>query len=94
MDFYFLLFSLFFPRITLLVYFLLERFPHNTLPLWLDAVLGIFIPRVLILIFIYQNIGTNNIWFIAHLVVMILTYSTGGVRTRSWRQRRRNSSEL
>ncbi len=51
MDFYFLLFSLFFPRITLLVYFLIERFPQNTFPLWLDAVMGLFIPRILILIF-------------------------------------------
>jgi hypothetical protein len=93
MDFYFLLFSLFFPRIVLLVYFLMERFPHNTFPLWLDAVLGVFIPRVLILIFIYQNMGTNNIWFIAHLVVMILTYFTGGNRTHRWRQRRRTSRE-
>jgi hypothetical protein len=88
MDFYFLLFSLFFPRITLLAYFLMERFPGNTLPLWADAVLGIFIPRVLILIFIYQNMGTNNIWFAAHLLVMILVYFTGGGRTARWRSRR------
>lgn len=94
MDFYFLLFSLFFPRITLLAYFLLERFPHNTLPLWADAVLGAFIPRVLILIFIYQNIGADNIWFAAHLLVMILTYFTGGNRTHRWRERRRERSRL
>ena len=93
MDFYFLLFSLFFPRITLLAYFLMERFPHNTLPLWADAVLGVFVPRVLILIFIYQNMGTNNIWFAAHLMVMILTYFTGGNRTVSWRRRRRTRDE-
>ncbi len=91
MDFYFLLFSLFFPRITLLAYFLMERFPHNTFPLWLDAVLGIFIPRILILIFIYQDLGTNNIWFVVHLVMLILTYSTGGHRTRRWRRRRREN---
>ncbi len=94
MDFYFLLFSLFFPRIVLLVYFLMERFPHNTLPLWADGVLGVFIPRVLILIFIYQNMGTNNIWFVAHLAVMILTYFTGGHRTTRWRRRRRENREL
>jgi hypothetical protein len=89
MDVYFLLFSLFFPRITLLAYFLMERFPHDTFPLWVDAVLGIFIPRILILIFIYQNMGTNNIWFIAHLVALILTYFTGGNRTVRWRRGRR-----
>ncbi len=94
MDFYFLLFSLFFPRITLLAYFLMERFPQNTFPLWLDAVMGLFIPRILILIFIYQSMGANNIWFIAHLVALILTYFTGGHRTRRWRSQRRESRAL
>lgn len=94
MDFYFLLFSLFFPRITLLAYFLMERFPHNTFPLWADALLGVFIPRVLILIFIYQHMGTNNVWFAAHLLALILTYFTGGHRTRRWQRRRSESRAL
>jgi hypothetical protein len=89
MDFYFLLFSLFFPRIVLLVYFLMERFPHSTIPLWGDLLLGVFVPRILILIFIYQNMGTDNVWFIAHLAVMILTYFTGGTRTVRWRRGKR-----
>ena len=89
MDFYFLLLSLFFPRIVLLIYFLLERFPHSTLPLWADGVLGIFVPRILILIFIYQNLGTNNIWFAAHLIALILAYFTGGTKTVRWRRGRR-----
>lgn len=94
MDFYFLLFSLFFPRIVLLVYFLMERFPVNTLPFWADVVLGLFVPRILILIFIYQNMGIDNIWFIAHLVMMFLTYFTGGNRTNRWRSRRRERNAL
>jgi hypothetical protein len=89
MDFYFLLLSLFFPRIVLLVYFLLERFPHNTIPLWGDIILGMFVPRILILIFIYQNMGYENIWFAAHLIALILTYFTGGKRSARWRRSRR-----
>jgi hypothetical protein len=89
MDFYFLLFALFFPRIVLLAYLLMERFPANTIPFWADVVLGLFAPRILILIYIYQNMGTNNIWFAAHLVVLILTYFTGGKRTVKWRRGRR-----
>lgn len=89
MDFYFLLFSLFFPRIVLIVYFLMERFPNNSFPLWLNGVLGLFIPRILILIFIYENMGTNNIWFAAHLLALILVYFTGGNRTVRRRQIRR-----
>jgi len=92
MDFYFLLFSLFFPRIVLLVYFLIERFPHSTIPLWGDVLLGVFIPRILILIFIYENMGYNNIWFAAHLLALILTYFTGGTKTVRWRRRRGEES--
>ncbi len=88
MDFYFLLLSLFFPRIVLLAYFLMEKLPQNTLPFWGDVALGIFIPRALILIFIYENMGYNNIWFAAHLAALVLTYFTGGTRTVRWRRRR------
>lgn len=95
MDIYFLLLSLFFPRIVLLVYFLMEKFPPNSVPPIGNLLLGVFIPRVLILIFIYQNMGVNNVWFVAHLVVMILTYFTGGTKTNTWRRRRIESrSEL
>lgn len=88
MDFYFLLFSLFFPRIVMLVFFALHRYPPNEVPLWGDIVLGTLFPRVLILIYIYQNIGYDNVWFAAHLVVMILTYFGGG-RSSHRRLRRR-----
>jgi hypothetical protein len=88
MDIYFLIFSLFFPRIVLLVYLFMfpAQFPQNAVPQWADILLGVFMPRVLILIYIYQNMGANNIWFVAHLVVMILTYFGGG---REARRRRR-----
>ena len=88
MDFYFLLISLFFPRIVLLVYFLQGWYPQNLVPNWLDVVLGIFAPRILILVYIYQNMGYENIWFAAHLIVMILTYF-GGSRETMRRRRRR-----
>jgi hypothetical protein len=81
MDFYFLLFTLFFPRITMVVYLLQGWFPHNTVPQIADLALGIFVPRILVLIYIYQNLGTNNPWFVAHLVVMILVYFGGGKET-------------
>lgn len=83
MDFYFLLFSLFFPRIVMLVYLFMfpAQFPNNAVPQWADILLGIFAPRVLILIYIYQNMGADNIWFIAHLVVMVLAYFSGGHQT-------------
>lgn len=90
MDIYFLVFSLFFPRIVLLVYLFMfpAQFPQNAVPQWADILLGVFMPRALILIYIYQNMGADNVWFIAHLAVMILTYFGGGREAR--RRRRRN----
>ncbi len=83
MDFYFLLFSLFFPRITMLVaiFFNPAAYPANAVPQIADVLLGIFLPRVLILIYIYQNMGYENVWFVAHLVVAILAYLGGSRET-------------
>jgi len=83
MDFYFLLFSLFFPRLVMIVFILLypSLYPANSVPQLADILLGIFFPRVLILIYIYQNLGYDNVWFIAHLIVMILAYFGGGRET-------------
>jgi hypothetical protein len=83
MDVYFLIFSLFFPRIVLLVFLFLypNLYPANAVPQWADILLGIFMPRVLILIYNYQNLGADNIWFVAHLVVMILAYFGGSRET-------------
>jgi len=95
MNFYFLIFSLFFPRAVLLVFFLLYPglFPANTVPPWADLLLGIFLPRVLILIYIYQNMGADNIWFVAHFVVMLLAYFGGGRETVRRRRRVRYVEE-
>lgn len=83
MDVYFLIFSLFFPRIVLLVYILMfpQLYPANAVPQWGDILLGLLMPRVLILIYIYQNLGADNIWFIIHIVVMVLVYFGGGRET-------------
>ena len=83
MDIYFLIFSLFFPRIVLLVYLFMfpNLYPANAVPQWADVLLGIFMPRVLVLIYIYQNMGADNVWFIVHLVMAILAYFGGGRET-------------
>ncbi|HEX8289055.1 MAG TPA: hypothetical protein VF556_13720 [Pyrinomonadaceae bacterium] len=88
MDIYFLIFSLFFPRIVLLVYLFLipELYPQNAVPQWAELLLGILAPRILIVIYIYQNMGADNIWFIVHLIVMVLNYFGGGWKT--FRRRR------
>jgi len=83
MEFYFLLFSLFFPRITMVVSFMFGAYPENSVWLIWDWILGLFIPRILVLIYIYQNMGYENPWFWVHLIVALLVYfggSWGGYR--------------
>jgi hypothetical protein len=89
MDFYFLLFSLLFPRTVLVVFLLFfpKLFPANSVPEWADILLGVFLPRILILIYIYQNLGVNNIWFAAHLLALILVYLGGGKASRRRRMK-------
>ncbi len=91
-NFYFLLFSLFFPRLVLLVFIFLypSSYPANTLPNWADLVIGLIFPRVLILIYIYQNMGYDNIWFVAHMIAALLAYSGGSGETIRRRRRRRD----
>jgi len=83
MDIYFLAISLFFPRLVLLVVILLypNLYPNNSVPQWADLILGLLVPRVLILIYIYQNLGPNNIWFVIHVVGLIVVYFGGGRET-------------
>ena len=78
MEFYFLLFSLFFPRITMIVSWMFGAYPENSVWLIWDWILGLFIPRLLVLIYIYQNMGYENPWFWTHLIVAIIVYLTGG----------------
>ena len=94
MDFYFLLFSLFVPRTVMVVYLLMfpSLFPANTVPQWADVVLGVFFPRILILIYIYQNMGYDNIWLVAHLTIAIIAYM-GGTHQTNRRRRRRSDAE-
>lgn len=65
-------------------------FPANSVPQWADLLLGIFSPRLLILIYIYQNMGYDNVWFVVHLVVMLVAYFGGGRETHRRRRVRNN----
>ena len=71
----FLIFSLFFPRITLFFAWMNHCIPTHNFPWWGSFWMAIFIPRILVLIYIIQNIGTDNAWFWIHLIVTILAYA-------------------
>lgn len=76
----------------MLVYLVMypDLFPANSVPQWADVLLGVVFPRVLILIYIYQNMGYENIWFVAHLVVAVMAYLGGSRETHRRRSNRDN----
>ena len=67
-----LLVGLFFPRLALFIAWLgTGTYPPNTLPVLANFVLLPFFPRFLTAFYIYTDIGTNNLWFWAYVVLGI-----------------------
>ena len=66
-----LFWSLFFPRISLLVSYSYGVIPPNSVPFLADVILAALIPRFLILFYIATTMGICN-WFWAHFVSLIL----------------------
>jgi hypothetical protein len=84
---WFLVFSLFLPRIALLLLWLegatLPFHLHGLVPL----VFAILLPRVLVLFMIYLDQGIS-LWFIIHLVAALITWGgSGGYYSRRRRYR-------
>ena len=71
---WFLLVSLFLPRFTLFFWWISGNLPYNTTPLWADVLTSIFLPRVLILVWIYSLQGFSP-WFWIHLVALAIAWS-------------------
>jgi hypothetical protein len=70
---WFLLISLFFPRFALFFWWITGNLPYNTTPLWADVICSIFLPRVLILVYIY-DIQQVSMWFCIHLVTLFISW--------------------
>ena len=73
---WFLVLGLFLPRVTLIGAYLTGTVPPNNVPFLLDALGTVFLPRVLICIYIAFNMG-YNVWFWLHLVVALIVYGVG-----------------
>jgi len=76
LPFWFLVVSLFIPRIALLIMWLQHQLQLTGLVPLLAAII---IPRILILILIYQDQGLTG-WFLLHAIVMLLAIAGGGHR--------------
>jgi len=67
----FLFFSLFFPRISLLLAYMAGGMPSNDVPLFIDVVSALFIPRLLIIYYIwFAELGAG--WMAAHIIALII----------------------
>jgi len=81
--------GLFFPRLALLVaWFGTGTYPSNSLPEILNFGSWLFFPRFLMAYYIYTDMGPNNLWFWAYLVLGIVGCfgETGYVRRRVTRR--------
>src|SRR5215831_5596863 len=73
---WFLVLALFLPRVTLVAAYWTHTAPPNNVPFLLDVLGTIFLPRVLICIYIAYNMGYNE-WFWLHLAVALTVYAFG-----------------
>lgn len=77
--------GLFFPRLALLIAWTgIGTYPSNSLSELLNFVAWLLFPRFLMAYYIYTDMGTNNFWFWAYLILGIAGFfgETGYVRRR------------
>ncbi|MCE0483557.1 MAG: hypothetical protein LV479_04885 [Methylacidiphilales bacterium] len=84
-DFWILVLGLFLPRLSLfLAAFWGGDYPPNPLPVLINFLGWLFLPRFLIAYYIYLDAGPNNLWFWAYLILGVvgLIGETGYARGR------------
>jgi hypothetical protein len=86
---WFLVFSLFLPRLALLVYWLDGQALPFHIHGWVPLVVAVLVPRLLVIYLIYMDQGVS-FWFIVHLIAALIVFASGGryqTRKRLERQR-------
>ena len=78
---WFLLLALFLPRVSLIIAYFADLLPPFDLHGWVPPTIGVLMPRVLVLIMIFQDRGFSP-WLIVHGIGMVIVYlSAGGGRS-------------
>jgi hypothetical protein len=80
---WFLIFSLFLPRVTLAVAWLQGVLVPFHLIGWVPLIIAVLIPRILILVLIYRDQGLS-IWFLIHVIALVIVW--GGSGTHHYRR--------
>ena len=83
---WFLIVSLVVPRISLLIAYLIHKLDTYSLHGWVPPTIGVLIPRVLVMILIFQDRGWSG-WLLVHGLFAAAVYSATG-RSRSHRSRK------
>lgn len=86
LPFWFLVLSLFLPRICLAIAWLQGNLVPFHFVGWIPLLAAILIPRILILVMIYQTQGLS-LWFLIHAVAMVCVFAGAG--SEPARRRRR-----
>jgi hypothetical protein len=84
---WFLVFSLFLPRIALIIAWFDRDLVHFHLDTLIAPILALLLPRILILVLIYRDQGLT-LWFLIHAVVAVLVWGGTGGRHVVRRSRR------
>ncbi|WP_263368131.1 hypothetical protein [Edaphobacter bradus] len=77
LPFWFLVFALFLPRVSLAVSWLQGLLIPFELHGWIPLLFAVFLPRALVLFLIYLDQGVS-LWFLIHLTVAVVIWSGGG----------------
>ena len=79
---WFLVLSLFLPRICIVVAWLQHSLPATFIPAsvnLIQIIVAVLIPRILILFWIYQDQGIT-IWFLLHAIALVIAWGGGSRR--------------
>ncbi|MGI4852677.1 MAG: hypothetical protein ACRYF4_01370 [Janthinobacterium lividum] len=87
LPFWFLVLSLFLPRISLLVLYLQGQTGHVFVVPLIPTIIALLVPRILILFWIFSVQGLS-IWFLIHAVGLLIAW--GGIGGGSYRRRYRS----
>jgi hypothetical protein len=77
---WFLVFALFLPRVTLLVFWLENGVAPLHLSGWLPVFVAVVLPRALVMYLIYQDQGISA-WFVVHAIVALVVWGASGSAT-------------
>jgi hypothetical protein len=81
LPFWFLVFALILPRVSLAVAWFQGLLVPFHLPALISLLVGILLPRVLVLYLIYVDQGVS-LWFLIHLVAAVMVWGSGGRQIR------------